>query len=220
MKMVIINDINGTILYEVEVPEDTLEDQEIKVAVENLVKQGKSLKGANLIEVILEGTHLEGANLAGANLAGANLYRANLAGANLEGANLAEAYLEGADLERADLAWAILEGASFYRANLKGAFLQGTNIERANLEEANLEGASIKKDITLLKGGYFTVTNIGSEQETLEVFNTNQGLYFRRGCFFGNEEKFKTIINNLGDNQIAKFYSYQTEAIKLWFNLN
>src|SRR6266481_4100647 len=156
MKKVIIYHIDGTILYEVKVPGDTLEDQEVKVTLEKLVKQGKNLIGANL-----RGTNLVGADLRGADLRGANLL--------------------GADLEETNLVGTNLVGASLYGANLKWA---------------NLEGAIIKEGISLLKDGYFTVTNIGSEQSTLEIFNTNQGLYFRRDYFFGNEEIFKALVTN------------------------
>jgi hypothetical protein len=59
----------------------------------------------------------------GANLYGANLYGANLYGANLYGADLRGAYLQGADLRGADLRGADLQGANLYGANLYGADL-------------------------------------------------------------------------------------------------
>ncbi len=146
------------------------------------------------LRINLQGADLEGNDLAGANLWGADLLEANLREANLRGANLS-----GADLRK---------------ANLKKTFLKGTDLEGANLERA-----IIKKDILLLKDGYFTVTNIGSEQGTLEVFNTNRGLYFRRWCFFGNEAKFKAeIIDTHRDNRIAKLYLHMIAGAKLRFN--
>jgi len=66
----------------------TIEADSIKLAVEALVRQGKSLNGANLDGANLNRANLDGANLYRANLDGANLYRANLNGANLYGANL------------------------------------------------------------------------------------------------------------------------------------
>src|SRR6266481_2894884 len=130
----------------------------------------------------------------------------NLIGINLEGANLI-----GVDLYRANLV-----GTYLIKAKLIDAYLEG-----ANLYGADLEGATIKESVTLLKGGYFTVTNIGSEQGALEIFNTNQGLYFKRSCFFGNEEEFRAAITDKhGDNQIAKVYLHMIAGAKLRFNIN
>src|SRR6266481_7489184 len=130
-----------------------------------------------------------------------NLKGANLVGANLEGANLA--------------------GADLVRANLRGADLEEANLAGTNLLGANLRGATIKEGIILLKDGYFTVTNIGSEKSTLEVFNTEVGLYFRRGCFFGSETEFiAAVTNKHGDNPIAKLYLHMIAGAKLRFNLN
>jgi len=63
--------------------------------------------GEFLEQQVKVGANLAGADLAGANLAGANLDGANLAGANLDGANL-----DGANLDGANLAGANLDGAT------------------------------------------------------------------------------------------------------------
>ncbi len=221
MKIVEIKDIRGNLLNNVEIPDDTSKDQEVKVALEKLVRleaylrranlEGANLEGANLREIFLREANLKLANLYKADLRKAILQKANLEGANLKGANL-----EGANLERVNL-----RGADLKEANLKGATLIGANLKEVNLKWVNLEGAIIKEGISLLKDGYFTVTNIGSEQSTLEIFNTNQGLYFRRDYFFGNEEIFKALVTNkYGDSQIAKMYLLTIELAKLRFNLN
>jgi uncharacterized protein YjbI with pentapeptide repeats len=136
------------------------------------VKNGESLKGADLTEadltrVDLVGVDLSEANLSGAelgftnlgvailnraNLSGANLFRANLGGANLSEANLnkanfwesnlAAANLEGADLIQANLSGANLSGANLSRAKLGLAKLGLANLWRANLDEADLSGVS------------------------------------------------------------------------------
>jgi hypothetical protein len=67
------------------------EFEDRKQMVEEAVKAGANLAGANLVGAHLARANLAGANLAGANLAGANLVYANLAGANLVYANLAGA---------------------------------------------------------------------------------------------------------------------------------
>ena len=101
-----IKSIWGDILFEYEKENNTIKD--------------------TLEEAIKHGANLNGANLYGANLDGANLYGANLDGANLNGASL-----DGANLD----------GASLYRANLDGASLYGANLYRANLDGASLYGA-------------------------------------------------------------------------------
>ena len=83
VKFEIKNKWTGSILFEYE-----KEDNTLKKTVEEAVREGADLGGANL-----EGADLEGADLRGANLRGANLEGADLGGANLEGA-----YLGGADL--------------------------------------------------------------------------------------------------------------------------
>ena len=146
-----------------------------KETVEDAVRKGANLEGAdlrraNLIGADLRRANLEGANLTEANLEGANLTeaylrRANLIGANLIGADLrradlTEAYLRranliGADLRRAnliganligaDLIGADLIGADLRRANLIGADLIGAYLRGANLIGANLEGADLRR---------------------------------------------------------------------------
>src|SRR6266481_6209970 len=139
---------------------------------------------------------------------------------SLEGANLYRANLEGANLTNANLIRVDLRKANLYQANLEGVNLYEASLYRANLQGANLERAIIKEGVTLLKGGYFTVTNIGSKQETLEVFNTEVGLYFRRGCFFGNEEEFRAAVTEKhGNNKYAKMYLLQIDYAKIKFNI-
>ena len=71
MKWQIKHRYNKTILFE-------MEAEFFRQAVEEAVKTGADLSGANL-----SGVNLSGANLYRANLSGADLYRANLSGANL-----------------------------------------------------------------------------------------------------------------------------------------
>ena len=79
-------------------------------------------------EAIKGGAYLGGADLEGADLGGANLKEADLGGAYLKGAYLGGAYLEGANLEGAYLKGADLRGADLGGANLKGADLEGAYI--------------------------------------------------------------------------------------------
>ena len=99
MKFEIKSWIDGGILF-------SIETETLKLAVEEAVKSGANLEGANL-----EGANLEGANLTRANLSGASLTRANLTGASLTRASLYGASLSGASLSGASLEGANLEGA-------------------------------------------------------------------------------------------------------------
>ena len=123
-----IKSVLGKLLFELEKENNTIKD-----TLQQAVKDGANLYGANL----------DGANLYGANLVRANLYGANLDGANLYGANLVRANLDGANLVRANLDGANLDGANLYGANLDGANLYGANLVRANIDGANLVGANL-----------------------------------------------------------------------------
>lgn len=116
-----IKSICGDILFECEKESYTLKD-----ALEEAVRYGINLRGAdlngeNLCNADLREAFLPEANLSWTNLCGANLHRANLRKANFSWANLYDACLYGAFLSETD----------FYRANLN----------RVNLSEANLYGA-------------------------------------------------------------------------------
>ena len=87
--MIEINNIYGEIIYTAE------KAATVKDAVEEAVKVGANLDGANLYGANLDGANLDGASLDRANLAGANLDGASLYGANLDGANLYGANLYG-----------------------------------------------------------------------------------------------------------------------------
>ena len=94
-----------------------------------------------------------------ANLGGANLSGANLRGADLRGADLSGAYLSGANLSGAYLSGAYLGGAY-----LSGAYLSGTN---------KLLGDR----------PYFSIGPIGSRQDNLTLWITENGPLLKTGCF-------------------------------------
>ncbi len=128
-----------------------------------------------------------------ANLNGANLDGANLDGANLNGANLYRANLDGANLDRANL----------YRANLDGA----------NLNGANLDGAKVI-------GIPLFISNIGSENGTLEAWPCEDRVVIQRGCFTGTLEEFSTANKKThGDNKHGRAYVKAIELIQIHFEL-
>ena len=75
-----------------------IDAETISGAVQNAVKRGANLRGADL-----SGSNLRGADLTRSNLTGANLTRANLTGANLREADLTSADLTVANLREADI---------------------------------------------------------------------------------------------------------------------
>ena len=139
MATIEIKDINGVVLFS-----HTIENNSIKITVEEAVKKNVNLFGADLNRVNFKGANLEGANLKGANLYWADLKGANLKCAELRYANLEGANLEGANLKGANFYLADLEGANLKGANLKGANLTGAKFKGANLEGADLEDANLK----------------------------------------------------------------------------
>jgi hypothetical protein len=101
------------------------DNKTIRETLENAVKGGTHLVGADLRGTHLVGTHLVGADLRGADLRSANFDGADLFGADLRGAHLVGANLSSADLRRANFDGADLFGADFDGADLFGAYLSG-----------------------------------------------------------------------------------------------
>jgi uncharacterized protein YjbI with pentapeptide repeats len=137
-------------------------------ALEDLAKDGVSLKGLSLPKANLEQISLVDINLKEANFKEAKLQEANLKGSTFEltqfqGANLLKANLQetffllaqlqqvnlcSANLQYADLQGVNLLEANLQRADLQGAYLfgnlQGADFQEANLDHATLEGAYLK----------------------------------------------------------------------------
>lgn len=124
-------------------------------AIEDLNRDGVSLKGMDipgadlesieLPEADLRSTDLSQAVLVKATLNDANLNDANLYGANLGGANLSETTLGETNLSRANLKSANLYKVRTFRANFSDANLSGAKLSAASLLFANLGGANLSK---------------------------------------------------------------------------
>ncbi|MEA5519429.1 pentapeptide repeat-containing protein [Limnoraphis robusta] len=140
-------------------------------ALEELAKDGISLKGLLLPKANLEQIHvvdgdfkevnLQGAKLQEANLQGSTFELTQLQGANLWKANLQEtsfllAQMQKINLSSANLSYADLQGVNLLEANLQKAELQGAyilgNLQGADFQEANLKG-------TILEGAYLKEAN-------------------------------------------------------------
>ncbi len=79
----------------------------------------------------------------GHSLAGADLRRVNLSGLNFDAVNLTGCKMAEADLSRSSFRQANLSKASLWRANLKDAILDGATLDEADLDFSNLDGCTI-----------------------------------------------------------------------------
>ena len=163
--------------------------------------------GANLRDAYLGDAYLVGAYLGDANLGGAYLGDANLGGADLGGANLV-----GANLGGADLVGAYLGDANLGDANLGDAYLVGAYLGDADLGDA---GKLSKPDDILIVG------NIGSRLGYTTIYNTDNGIYVRCGCFFGNIDEFvKKVEETHKGTQHERDYKALIEFAKVKFSKN
>ena len=226
MKTQIKNRFTDEVLFECDVPDGLESGLHVRHAIEQATQQkanlrGANLRGANLVGANLGGAYLGVANLRGANLRGANLVGAYLDGANLGGANLVGANLDGANLVGANLVGAYLGGANLDGANLVGANLVGAYLGGANLDGANLVGANLRGDIKITGARpVFSIGPIGSRQDSLIAFSTDQGLRLKTGCFFGCMEKFrKALIAEHSMNKHREEYEAALFLIEKHFSL-
>ena len=219
MKKEIKHRVTGEVLF-------SCEASSLKEAVLAAIKDGVSLRWADLRNVDLSGADLSGADLRNADLRNADLRNADLRsadliGANLIGANLRSADLRNADLRSADLiganlSFADLRSADLSFADLRSAYLRNVNLRSADLSGANLGGADLSgvylSDSVRIKSGPAVIglSGCGSVGRQVFAFNTDSGIYFRAGCFFGTLEEFraKVLDDERGDNTTKKAMQY------------
>jgi uncharacterized protein YjbI with pentapeptide repeats len=94
---------------------------------------------------------LRGADLSGLELDGVDFTGADLREAKLDGASLRGAILTGAVLDAASLVGASLHGAKLNEASLRGADLRGSWLFRVDFRGADLRGAVLKNFPTGLR---------------------------------------------------------------------
>ena len=137
---------------------------------------------------------------------------ADLSDADLSDVNLSNADLFGADLYRADLFGADLFGANLFGANLRGADLSGADLCDVDLDGADLCGANLRDatiaDGFVCDGDFHHITNIGSQDGTLELYSCGDaGCYIKRGCFGGSKQEFlDAVAKTHGDNEHGRKY--------------
>jgi hypothetical protein len=124
-------------------------------------------------------------------LAGSSFRRAKLRNANFGHCNLMDCNFEGADLRGADLTHADITCANFDGANLTDVKLPSVFGYRT---------ASFKNAV-----GAMTFQRVGSCGRTLLVVKHGKTLWFKTGCFWGNERAFRRAIR---DKHIKGTYGY------------
>jgi len=187
--MIEIKDTEGEVIY-------AGDFDDMKECVEQAVKDGVSLRGANLARHDLQYAYLQGANLQGASLQGTNLRDSYLVGVNLHRANLQAANLQCAILEEANLQYADLK-----KANLQDANLQGANLREAELEEANLQDVNLHDCI----GNMREIKSMQIEQYVLAYTSK----HLQIGCKRRELEEWW----NLSDEEIDAMHS---KALVFW----
>ncbi len=126
-------------------------------ALEELAKDGISLKGLLLPRANLEQIHLVDGDFKEVNLQGAKLLEANLQGSTFELTQLQGANLWKSNLQESFFLLAQMQKVNLISANLSFADLQGVNLLEANLQKANLQGAYILGN---LQGADFQEANL------------------------------------------------------------
>jgi uncharacterized protein YjbI with pentapeptide repeats len=209
--MTTIKTITGEVLY--------TSDKPLKWALEEAVAEGVSLKHANLAHELLAGANLQGAKLRGANLALANLNGANLSGADLHKANLQYADFQGADLSlvsarQASLRDARLQRANLHEADLTGAVLACNDLTGVDITSAKLAGATFNGH-TVVSAAKFGP--IGSRNDNLLALQTEGGLLFQTGCFFGTKEELLAAVESThGDSKYGRDYKLAVDFLETY----
>ena len=203
-----IKHVNGTVLFEAEIPDNTPSTLATRAAIEAAVRAKANLHSADLSFADLSFADLGYADLSSANLRSANLSSANLRSANLRGAYLRFANLRSANLRFANLHSANLRFADLSFADLSFADLGYADLSSANLGGANLSGAKLIAGTRLIgQRPVLQIGPIGSRSDFLLAFITDQGLRLQAGCFFGTRLEFEAKLDaNHGDNEHAREY--------------
>ena len=201
-KRIRVNSIYKSVSYEL-----TKENNTIKDTIEEAVRSGVNLRYADL----------EGADLRGADLRCAKLHGANLRFANLENVILSDANLRCADLSCANLSGVHFNNACLIDADLSDACLCGTDLAGADLRGVFLRfaGKISKAEDILIVG------NIGSRLGYTQIYNTDNGIFVKCGCFFGAIEEFAEKVKQThGNNEHAKAYAALIDFAMVRFNIS
>ena len=99
-----------------------------------------------------------------------------------------------------------------------GAYLRGADLGDADLGGADLGGADLG-DTKIAAGNVVVqIGPIGSRADTLIVFNTDDGLRVRTGCFYGTADDFLAcVMDTHGTNAHANNYRNALELAASMF---
>ena len=148
---------------------------DIKIRLEELVKEGYSLEG-----FALHKAQLSGANLAHANLVGARLFQADLRGASLFKANL--------------------DGANLNEANLEDTNLLGIHLENARLEHTYWGKFLLQEELARnaqKAGKKIEAKQLYSEAEEIARYLTNQSENRRQYDMGGRFYKLERVMQRM-----------------------
>lgn len=160
------------------------------LALQDLNKDGVSLRGLDAPGAELVDINLSHANLSKANLMESDFTNANLSYANLDNANLSQIKLSGANLSYAKLGFSRLNQANLSSANLSGANLicadlSHTNLSGADLRDASLSGANFE-------GAYLTGANL----KNAKVSDSELSNAFLEGAIMPNGSRYKSSLSD------------------------
>jgi len=92
----------------------------LKELVEYCVKEGISLRYAELSYADLRNADMRNADLRNADMRGADMQHVNMQGANMQGADMRSANMQGANMQGADMRYAKFSILSFLRISICG----------------------------------------------------------------------------------------------------
>ena len=89
-----------------------------------------------------------------------------------------------------------LRGANLSGANLRGANLGSTDLRGSYLRGADLRGADLSEKAGKLVEGraFFQIGPVGSRDDFVLFFKTENGLFVRAGCFFDDIATFSEAV--------------------------
>ena len=107
-------------------------------------------------------------------------------------------------------------------ADLSGAYLTRANLSGANLTRADLTGADDERYTLIGERPFITIGPIGSREDYLLAFITDQGLRLHTGCFcYGTVEQFRANLardhgNNVHGQEYAAALDLAIKHAELW----
>ena len=124
--------------------------------------------------------------------------------------NLSYCDLSYCDLSNSDLSYCDLSYSNLRYCNLSNSDLSDCDLSCSNLSHYD-------QKLTLIGDRpVFSLGTIGSRNDYLWAYLTDQGVYVRAGCFFGTLDEFADVVEKThGDNIHGREYRAAIELIKV-----